>query len=405
MRILGELLLSNLNYKSFRDAVDHILGLEAGFITGWLYLLFWIVTCVQDSIGVATYIRFWAPATPVWLVCLLLMMLVICLNIVTVRLFGELEFWFAIIKVFAISVILITGAILLITSMPFGDGGNSHADLSLLTANGGMFPLGFSGFMAGFQLAFIAYGGIEMVGTAAAETENPTVNLPKAINALPLRVCLFYVGAILVLLTTSPWNEIPTDISPFVVLWEKIGVKGAAPIMNVVLLTAAMSGANSGVYASSRMLFGLAKSGQAPARFGKLSTRAVPYHAILAIFFSVLPFIIFLGFMQNITDSFVYIASVATNEFIFVWILIMVTYLKYLKVSPKLHKKSVFKAPAGKFFAYFNIVVFSGLLVVFCFEPQTRQALLGSFISLIIVLGICKIFKKTGHITPETSIY
>ena len=195
MRAMGELLLSNLNYKSFIDFSADLLGPRAGYFTGWTYWFCWIVTGIADVIAISGYTQFWFPDIPLWLPAIACVALLLSLNLITVKMFGELEFWFAMIKIVAICALVCTGLYMVVTAFQSPTG--NTASVANLWNDGGMFPHGLMGFFAGFQIAVFAFVGIELVGTTAAETKNPERNLPRAINSSPLRIIMFYVFALL----------------------------------------------------------------------------------------------------------------------------------------------------------------------------------------------------------------
>lgn len=189
MRAMGELLLSNLNYKSFSDFAADLLGPWAGFFTGWTYWFCWVVTGIADVVAISAYSQFWFPDLSQWVSSLLCVLLLLTLNLATVKLFGEMEFWFAMIKIVAIVALIVVGVALVM--MQFSSPSGNVASFTNLWNDGGMFPKGISGFFAGFQIAVFAFVGIELVGTTAAETKNPKVVLPRAINAIPIRIIMF----------------------------------------------------------------------------------------------------------------------------------------------------------------------------------------------------------------------
>src|SRR5690606_24031555 len=262
MRALGEILLSNLEYRSFADFAGDYLGPWAQFFTGWTYWLCWIVTGVADVVAVSGYVSFWFPELALWIPALGLIFTLLALNLPTVRNFGEIEFWFALIKIVAIVGLIIAGVYMLSTGFTLPNG--SQASVAHLWNHGGFFPNGFLGFVAGFQIAVFAFVGIELVGTAAAETKDPVRNLPKAINSIPIRVVLFYLGALFVIITVIPWDQVDPSSSPFVAMFSLAGLGIAAHVVNFVVLTSATSSANSGIYSTARMIYGLATSKLAP---------------------------------------------------------------------------------------------------------------------------------------------
>lgn len=278
MRAMGELLLSNLNYKSFIDFSADLLGPWAGYFTGWTYWFCWVVTGIADVVAIAAYTQFWFPDLPQWIPALTCVGLLLSLNLVTVKMFGELEFWFALVKIVAILGLVATGLYMVITGFTSPSG--RTAQLANLWNDGGMFPHGLMGFFAGFQIAVFAFVGIELVGTTAAEAKNPERTLPRAINSIPIRIIVFYVLALIAIMAVTPWRDVVPGKSPFVELFVLAGLPAAASIINFVVLTSAASSANSGVFSTSRMLYGLSQEGDAPKAFEKLSSRSVPANGL-----------------------------------------------------------------------------------------------------------------------------
>lgn len=391
MRAMGELLLSNLKYKSFRDMAADILGPWAGFVTGWTYWFCWIVTGIADVVAVSGYVAFWSPDLPRWLPALGLVVLLLALNLVAVRLFGEMEFWFAIIKIVAIVALIVTGVVMIATAFQGSSG--TRASLAHLWADGGFFPHGITGFLAGFQIAIFAFVGIELVGTAAAETRDPERTLPRAINAIPVRVLLFYLGALVVIMAVTPWRSIDPTESPFVAMFAMAGLPAAAGVINLVVLTSAASSANSGIFSTSRMLFGLAEDHEAPRGFGRLSRQHVPARGLLFSCACLLPGVVLLYAGRSVMEAFTLVTTVATLLFMVVWTLILVSYLVYRKRSPELHARSSFKMPGGRVMCWVVLAFFAAMVVVLALEPETRQALIVTPIWLGI-LGIAWLFLR-----------
>jgi len=274
MRAMGELLLHNLSYKSFVDFSEDILGPTAGFFVGWSYWFVWIVAAIAEIIAITGYISFWFPDLPNWMSAVGLILLLLTLNLLTVKAFGELEFWMAIIKVVAIVGLIVLGLYLCVTG--FVSPGGVHAKVSNLWSYGGFMPHGVSGLLAGLQMTIFAFAGMEIIGTMMAETKNPKVMLPDAIHKIPMRIMIFYVGTIIVLMMVTPWTDISPNESPFVGMFSLIGMASAASLVNLVVISSATSSSNSGIYSTSRMLYGLAKQHHAPAVFGKLSAFKIP---------------------------------------------------------------------------------------------------------------------------------
>ncbi|MDR0533488.1 MAG: D-serine/D-alanine/glycine transporter [Verrucomicrobiales bacterium] len=394
MRALGELLLSNLNYKSFIDFSEDLLGPWAGFFMGWTYWFCWIVTGMSDVVAIsARYVPFFFPDCPHWLSSLLLILLFLGLNLVAVRAFGETEFWFAIIKVVLIVALIFIGLYMVVTGFKSPSG--SVASYANLWRDGGMFPHGLMGFLAGFQIAVFAYVGIELVGTTAAETRDPVKVLPRAINAIPLRVFAFYVLSLITIMAITPWSSVVADQSPFVELFLLAGIPSAALVVNFVVLTSAASSANSGIFSTSRMIYGLATEGDAPKPFRVLSKRAVPARALLFSCICLFGGVGLNYLVPNIVTAFTIITTLSAVLFIFVWSVIMFSYLVYRRKRPELHEKSVYKMPGGRFMCWVCLAFFVFILVVLCLEDDTRQALMAAPVWFV-VLGLAYFFLRKG---------
>ncbi|MGO1163578.1 amino acid permease [Brucella pseudogrignonensis] len=373
MRALGEILLSNLEYRSFADFAGDYLGPWAQFFTGWTYWLCWIVTGIADVVAVSGYVSFWYPHLALWIPALGLIGVLLVLNLPNVRNFGEIEFWFALIKIIAIVALILAGAYMLITGFALPNG--TQASVTHLWANGGFFPNGFFGFVAGFQIAVFAFVGIELVGTAAAETENPTRNLPKAINSIPIRVVLFYVGALFVIITVIPWDQVDPNSSPFVAMFSLAGLGIAAHVVNFVVLTSATSSANSGIYSTSRMIYGLATSRLAPQTLGKLNSRKVPVNALFFSCIFLLAGVVLLYAGDSIIEVFTLVTTISALLFIFIWSIILASYIQYRRKRPDLHEKSTFKLPGGRASVVMVFAFFAFILWALAQEQDTAAAL------------------------------
>ncbi|RWU22961.1 D-serine/D-alanine/glycine transporter [Pseudomonas alkylphenolica] len=373
MRAMGELLLSNLNYKSFIDFSADLLGPWAGYFTGWTYWFCWIVTGIADVIAISAYLQFWFPDIPLWMPAISCVGLLLGLNLVTVKMFGELEFWFAMIKIVAICALVCTGLYMVVAAYQSPTG--NTASLANLWNDDGMFPHGAMGFFAGFQIAVFAFVGIELVGTTAAETKNPERNLPRAINSIPLRIIIFYVFALIAIMAVTPWRDVVANKSPFVELFVLAGLPAAAGIINFVVLTSAASSANSGVFSTSRMLYGLAVDGDAPGKFGVLSKRAVPSNGLIFSCICLLAGALVIYLVPNMLDAFTLITTVSAILFMFVWSMILLSYLAYRKQRDSLHRASKYKMPGGIFMVWVCLTFFMFILALLALQEDTRQAL------------------------------
>nr|WP_080793073.1 D-serine/D-alanine/glycine transporter [Corynebacterium pacaense] len=385
MRAMGEMLLANLNYKSLRDAVSDILGPSAGFITGWTYWFCWIVTGMADIVAITGYTQYWWPGVPLWLPGVCVIVLLFALNLAAVRLFGEIEFWFAIIKIVAIVALILVGLFMVLTAFESPDG--HTASVANLIDNGGFFPNGLTGFLAGFQIAIFAFVGIELAGTAAAETRDPVKTLPRAINSIPIRIVIFYVLSLTVIMMVTPWNEVDSNSSPFVQMFALAGIPAAAGVINFVVITSAASSANSGIFSTSRMLFGLSLEGAAPRAWSRLSKSQVPARGLVFSVLCLIPAIAVLYAGGTVIGAFTLITTVSSVLFMVVWTFILLAYIVYRRRTPELHRDSVFPMPGGVVMAVVVLVFFAAMLVVLTLEADTRMALMVTPVWFII-LGV-----------------
>ena len=389
MRALGEILLSNLHYKSFIDMAHDLIGPGAAYYIGWSYWLGWVLVGIADLAAIINYLNFWLPAgvsfTPTGqaLISVGCVLFVLGLNLLTVKLFGEIEFWFALIKILAILGLIFIGGFMVLNHFQSPDG--TASSFSNIWAHGGMFPKGGNGFLAGFQIALFAFVGVELLGTMAAETKDPEKNLPKAVNAIPTRIILFYVLSLLVVMSVTPWNQIPADQSPFVSLFLHAGIPTSAIIMNLVVLSSVMSSMNSGVFSTSRMLFGLARTNQAPQALARLSKRAVPAQGLIFSCFFIMAGAGLQYFVPNTIEAFTLASSLCVILFISIWGLIMVCYLRYRKLQPELHERSTFKMPGGVWMSYVVLVFLFFALIILSLEPDTLKALIVSPLWVILL--------------------
>lgn len=391
MRALGEVLLSNVNYRSFNDIAGDLLGDRAAFFTGWTYWFCWITMGTANIIAVVDFSWYWWPNLPIWLPSGLCIIILYGLNLVSVKVFGELEFWFSMIKIIAILFLIVVGIYLVSTH--FVSPAGVEAKFSNIWIHGGIFPNGLMGFFAGFQIAIFAFVGVELVGMTAAETKDPKTTLPKAINAIPVRIVIFYVFSLIAIISVTPWNQISPDKSPFVEMFSLAGITAAAGIINFVVLTSAASAANSGVYSISRMIYGLSKEGQAPKIMSKLSSRHVPSNAL---FFSItcLALTTFLLFINpTIMGAFTVITTISAVCFMFIWTIILVFYIAYRRKRPEEHAKSIYKMPGGVVMCYVVLAFFAFVIVLLMLEQDTLNALLLTPIWFI-VLGIADFIRR-----------
>lgn len=396
MRAMGEMLLSNLKFKSFADIVAHYLGPKAGFILSWSYWLSWSVAVVGDVVVVAGFFQYWYPDIPAWMPAFFTMFLLLALNTLAVKIFGEVEFWFALIKIIAIVLLIVTSIFLIGISYTSPSG--VVASLSNVIEKNTIFPHGLSGFFAGFQIAIFSFAGTELIGTAAAETKNPEKNLPKAINTIPFRILLFYILSLICIISIISWANIPSNKSPFVELFLYAGFPAAAGMINFVVLTSATSSANSGVYSGCRMLFGLAVRKNAPRILGKLSSRGVPTISLLLSGIFMLVGLTLLFVIPDVMKVFIIISTISAILVIFTWSMILLAYMAYRKKSPDLHNSSNFKMPGGVIMASITLLFLLFVLGLLSLESDTRSALFLMPIWFIFLFLIYKKEKRKDYI-------
>ncbi|MFB8375102.1 amino acid permease [Paenibacillus taichungensis] len=387
MRALGELLLSNLQYHSFVDFVRDYLGNMAAFITGWTYWFCWISIAMADITAVGLYTQFWFPQVPQWMPGLIALIVLLIMNLATVKLFGEMEFWFALIKVLAILALIVVGLYMIFKGFTTDQG---PASFTNLWSHGGWFPNGMHGFIISFQMVVFAFVGMELVGLTAGETENPEKVIPRAINQIPIRVLLFYVGALLIIMSIYPWNAIVPSESPFVQVFAAVGIAAAAGIVNFVVLTSAASACNSAIFSTSRMVFSMAKDRNAPTSFARLNNRKVPSNAL---FFSTIVILIAIVLNYVMPEGvFTLITSVSTVCFIFVWGIMVICHLRYRRTRPELASRSRFRLPLYPFSNYLILTFLVFVLVILALAEDTRVALFvtPAWFLLMAVIYICK---------------
>ncbi len=399
MRAMGELLLSNLRYKTFADFAADLIGPWAGFFVGWSYWFCWIVTAIAELVAITGYVQFWWAAVPLWLPTVLVVVIVFLLNAVSVKNFGEMEFWFALIKIVAILALIVVGAIMALTHFTSPDG--HTAQLANLWNDGGWFPHGAMGVVAGFQIAVFAFVGIELVGTTAAEARDPRTTLTRAINSVPVRILIFYVGSLLAILVVTPWRAINPEQSPFVAMFALAGLAGAASVVNFVVLTSAMSSSNSGVFSTSRMMFGLSAEGSAPGTFKGLNRVGVPVRALYltaGILLLTIP-VLYAG--DSIIEAFTLITSVASLLFVFVWSMILISYIRYRMKFPERHAASEYKMPGGVVMCAVVLAFFAFVVWALSTDPQTATGLV-AVAAWLVVLGIAWAFVRRTESHRQT---
>ncbi|MEU5158135.1 amino acid permease [Streptomyces sp. NPDC020875] len=280
VRALGELVLYRPSSGAFVSYAREFMGEKGAFTAGWLYFLNWSTTTVADITAAAVFAHYWSLFSdiPQWVLALIALAGVLAINLISVKYFGEMEFWFAIIKVAALVSFMLIGIFLLVTQQ---DVGGHNPGLATITENDGIFPVGLLPMLVVIQGVVFAYASVELCGVAAGETKNPEKVMPRAINSIMWRVGLFYVGSVVLLALLLPYTAYSADESPFVTVMDKLGIPGAAGVMNLVVLTAALSSLNAGLYSTARILRSMAMAGSAPRFTARMNKGQVPYGGVL----------------------------------------------------------------------------------------------------------------------------
>jgi amino acid transporter, AAT family len=371
MRALGELLIYRPVAGSFASYAEEFVGPFAGFVTGWSYWFMWVVTAMAELTAIGIYVRFWLPEVPQWLPGLVALGLLYGTNLLAVRVYGELEFWFALLKVVTIVLLIVSG--LAVIFFKIGDLGQT-ASFTNLWSHQGFMPFGLLGVLLTLQIVMFAYQGVELIGVTAGETANPEVTLPRATNSIIFRILLFYIGALLVIMSLVPWDQLDPQMSPFVMMFEKIGVPAAATVINVVVITAAASSCNGGIFSTGRMLYALSLRGQAPKVFGQLNARHVPAAGV-----HLSAFVMLIGVALNYVvpkNVFAWVTSVSLIGTLWTWIIILVAHMKYRRAVAEGRAKAVsFRMPGAPFVNWAVILFLLIVAAMFALDPDTRVAL------------------------------
>jgi len=358
-----------------------------GFMTGWSYWFMWVVTCMAEVTAVGVYIQFWWPNIPTWITAFVCIALLTLVNLTAASLFGEIEFWFALIKVVTIIVMIVIGGIMMFTGL----GNNGVAvGFTNLYSHGGFFPKGIWGPMQALVMVTFAFLGIELIGVTAGEAKNPDKVIPSAIKKVFWRIMIFYVGALTVIMSLYPWTEIGTKGSPFVMTFASLGIAAAAGIINFVVLTAASSSCNSGIFTTGRMLYSLALEGKAPKYFAEVSKTKVPARGIL-FSAAMMMFGVVLNFVVP-EEAFNYITSIATFVGIFVWFVITWCQMNFRKtLTPEQVKNLKFPMFGFPVANYIAMAFLAFVIVIMCTNPGNRIAVIVGIPWLLALWAIYKV--------------
>ena len=391
MRAIGEMLYMDPDQHTFINFITKYIGKGWGYFSGWSYWVSLVFLGMAEITAVSNYVQLWFPNWPAWQIQIIFLALLSCVNLIAVKVFGEVEFWFGMIKIVTILALIATGIFMVTTNFETPAG---HASLSNITNGFQMFPNGWVKFVMAFQMVFFAYQAIEFVGITTSETANPRQVLPKAIKEIPIRIVIFYVGALLAIMAIFPWQQLPVNMSPFVTVFQMVGIKWAAGLINFVVLTAAASSLNSTLYSTGRHLYQIAK--ETPnskvmnrLKLNSLSRMGIPSRAIIfsAIVVAVSAFI---NVLPGVSDAFALITASSSGVYIAIYILTMLAHLKYRK--SKKFMPDGFVMPAYKVLNPLTIVFFLFVFVCLFLQESTYIGAIGATI-WIILFGIYSNWK------------
>lgn len=324
MRALGDMSVNNPQASSFSRYAQDYLGPMAGYITGWTYCFEILIVAIADVTAFGIYMSVWFPDVPHWIWVLSVVLIIGAINLMSVKVFGELEFWLSFFKVATIIIMIVAGIGIIVWGI--GNGGQPTG-ISNLWSHGGFFSNGVMGMVLSLQLVMFAYGGIKIIGITAGEAKDPHKSIPRAINSVPWRILVFYVGTLFVIMSIYPWNQVGTEGSPFVLTFQHLGITAAAGILNFVVITASLSAINSDVFGVGRMMHGMAEQGNAPKVFAKVSQRGIPWVTVVVMMAALLV-AVYLNYIMP-GKVFLVIASLATFATVWVWIMILCSQIAF----------------------------------------------------------------------------
>jgi L-asparagine transporter-like permease len=370
MRMLGEMSAAYPSSGSFSAHAERAVGPWAGFTAGWS---FWVLLCTAvglEGIGAAKIVTGWVPGTPEWAWVALFMLVFLGTNLAAVKNFGEFEFWFAALKVGAISLFLVLGVLAVAGVLPGGD----SPGLSHLTGEGGLLPGGTDGLVVGLLASIFAYGGLETVTIAAAESENPVKGVASAVRTAMWRIAVFYIGSMAVIVTLVPWDsKAVVEKGPYVAALDHIGIPGAGQLMNVVVFVALLSAMNANIYGSSRIAYSLVERGQGPRFLGRVSG-GVPRIAVLAS--SVFGFLCVVLSYWRPDDVFAWLLNMIGAVILVVWILIAVSQLLLRRrIEREAPERLVVRMWAFPWLTWVALAGMAAVFVLMAREPSTRTQL------------------------------
>ncbi|WP_191563325.1 amino acid permease [Janibacter melonis] len=391
MRALGEMAVRHPVAGSFGQYASRYVGPFAGFLTGWTFTFEMFVVALADVTAFGIYMGFWFPDVERWVWILSVVFFITAANLVSVKVFGELEFWFALVKIIAI--IAMIGVGMAIIFFGLGHQEEGAAGLHNLVGHGGFMPNGVWGTLLSLTIVMFAFGGTEIIGITAGEAQNPKKVLPRAINTVPVRILIFYVGALTVIMSLQPWTSIDGETSPFVSIFSTLGFESAAHVLNIVVITAALSAINADFFGAARMLRGLAEQGQAPRAFLRASRSGVPFMTVITMTCSLLVGVVLNIWFQE--QIFFLIAALATFAVVTVWLMILISHARMKReIERDQRLPSEFPAPFWPAANYAAMGVIALVVVMIGVVETTRPALVVGAAWLVVLFVSYRIFVR-----------
>ncbi|MFT8209728.1 MAG: amino acid permease [Symbiopectobacterium sp.] len=380
MRQLGEMVVEEPVAGSFSHFAYKYWGDFAGFASGWNYWVLYVLVAMAELTAVGIYVQYWWPDIPTWVSAAVFFLVINAINLANIKVYGEIEFWFAIIKVAAIIGMIVFGGWLLLS----GQGG-PEATVTNLWAQGGFFPNGVNGLVMAMAVIMFSFGGLELVGITAAEADNPETSIPRATNQVIYRILIFYIGSLAILLSLYPWGKVVEGGSPFVMIFHELDSNVVATALNVVVLTAALSVYNSCVYCNSRMLYGLAKQGNGPKALLTVDRRGVPVIAI-GISAAATALCVLINYLIP-GKAFELLMALVVSALVINWAMISLAHLKFRKAKEQEGVQTKFKALLYPLGNYICLLFLAGILVIMYLTPGIQISVLLIPVWLV-VLGI-----------------
>ena len=378
LRALGELVLHRPSSGSFVSYSREFFGEKLAFVAGWMYVLNWAMTGIVDTTAIAHYCHYWKAfhVVPQWTLALVALVVVLSMNLISVKAFGELEFWASLVKVLALVTFLVVGTVFLVGRFKV-DGQSTGT--SLWDSHGGLLPAGLLPLVLVTSGVVFAYAAVELVGIAAGETANPEKIMPRAINSVVFRIAVFYIGSTVLLALLLPYTAYKDHVSPFVTFFSKVGFSGAGSVMNLVVLTAALSSLNAGLYSTGRILRSMAINGSGPKFTAPMSKNGVPYGGILLT-----SGVGLLGIVLNAvkpSQAFEIVLHIAAVGIVFAWGTIVASQLQLYRLARAgTLQRPNFRMPLAPYSGYLTLAFLVGVVILMLFDKVQGPWLLGAII-------------------------